>query len=392
MLLACLIEPKNKPDGMLDKETVMEKELLDAISNIKSNKDKMLEYDETKTKNALILKILSLLDWDAFNVDEVCPEYSIGSGRVDYSLRIGNVNKVFVEVKKTGEELEKGSYQEQLLRYSFDQGIKLAVLTNGFVWWFYLPLTEGTWEQRKFYSINLLQQDINDVVGRFIDFLSKDNINNGNAYQNAESVYKSQQKLNILQETIPKAWNKIISEPNELLIEIINEITEGICGYKAEDEVIIGFLDTYKERFTVGSDVIIKPKRSTKSSKTIDLSNKNILPISGSFSKKKISAFHFLGLRYKVDNWKSLLLTLCGIMSERHEKEFDRVIQLKSTKHPYFTYNEDQLRKQKRINDTNIFVETNLNANSVVRLCVKLINLFGYSEDDIKIELADEKS
>ncbi|MEK7397850.1 MAG: hypothetical protein AAB116_13035 [Candidatus Poribacteria bacterium] len=51
----------------------MEKELLDAISNIKSNKDKMLEYDETKTKNALILKILSLLGWDAFNVDECVP-------------------------------------------------------------------------------------------------------------------------------------------------------------------------------------------------------------------------------------------------------------------------------------------------------------------------------
>ncbi len=58
---------------MFYKETVMEKELLDAISNIKSNKDKMLEYDETKTKNALILKILSLLGWDAFNVDECVP-------------------------------------------------------------------------------------------------------------------------------------------------------------------------------------------------------------------------------------------------------------------------------------------------------------------------------
>ena len=37
--------------------------------------------------------------------------------------------KVFLEVKKIGEDLE--SYQGQLLMYAFEEGVKLAVLTNG---------------------------------------------------------------------------------------------------------------------------------------------------------------------------------------------------------------------------------------------------------------------
>jgi len=69
--------------------------LSEAIQNFRSNKDKILEYNEARTINGVILKILDLLGWDSRDVDEVYPEYPVGSGKVDYSLRINNVNKVF---------------------------------------------------------------------------------------------------------------------------------------------------------------------------------------------------------------------------------------------------------------------------------------------------------
>ena len=70
------------------------------------------------------------------------------SGNVDFALRHRGVNKVFIEVKKVGAKFE--AHQEQLLNYSFNYGVKLATLTNGLTWWFYLPLQEGRWEQRRF--------------------------------------------------------------------------------------------------------------------------------------------------------------------------------------------------------------------------------------------------
>ena len=177
----------------------MSDELLSFIETLK--KKRVSDFpDEAATKQAIILRFLSLLCWDTFNIDEVKPEYTVAERKVDYSLKISGKDRVFIEAKKAGEELD--GHEQQLLDYSFKKGIKIAVLTNGFEWWFYLPLSEGSWEQRKFYTIDILQQESSDVVSRFTDFLSKDNVNNEKALANAEAVYKSQQKKNIFEEGV----------------------------------------------------------------------------------------------------------------------------------------------------------------------------------------------
>lgn len=128
----------------------MREKLLQLIEQLKSDR-KLVSFDEAATKQAVILRILSLIGWNIFNIGEVIPEYLIaGKKKVDFSLCHSNTNKTFIEVKKIGEDLEK--HQEQLLNYSFQAGVKLSVLTNGITWWFYLPLQEGSWEQRKFYT------------------------------------------------------------------------------------------------------------------------------------------------------------------------------------------------------------------------------------------------
>ena len=77
-------------------------------------------------------------------------------------------------------------HQEQLLNYSFTEGVKLAALTNGTKWWLYLPLSEGSWEQRRFYSLDLLAQEPADVAGRFIEFLARERVVSGEAREAAE--------------------------------------------------------------------------------------------------------------------------------------------------------------------------------------------------------------
>lgn len=238
----------------------MQNQLTSFIENLKVDR-RIISFDEAATKQAVVTRLLSLLGWDIFNIDEVTPEYSIGEGRVDYSLRIGNVNKVFIEVKKIGEELEK--HQEQLLEYSYKQGVRLSILTNGVTWWFYLPWQEGSWEQRKFFTIDIPQQESQDVVSKFIDFLTKDNIGSGKAIQNAEEIYKGQQKLNILKETLPKAWNKIIEEADDSLIELINDTAEKLCGYKADPELIEQFFSKHKNHLIIPATAPIRKIQSS---------------------------------------------------------------------------------------------------------------------------------
>lgn len=234
-----------------------------------------LPTDEAATKQGIILKILNCLGWDTFNTNEIYPEYDVGDGKVDYALRFKNNNLIFLEAKKLGENLEK--HQPQLLNYSFKYGVNMSILTNGITWWFYLPLLEGDWEDRRFYTIELYDQNVDDIVNKFGDFLLKSEVITGKTVENAKRLYKSKQRTYLIKKTLPEAWRRLISEPDDFLMELIAETTEKLCGYKPDDELVMDFIassirsrmDTYvkdepKTDSFVNKEVKKSPRQSTK--------------------------------------------------------------------------------------------------------------------------------
>ena len=142
--------------------------------------------DESATKQGVVLRLLSLCGWNQFDLSEVSPEYTVGNRRVDYALMPGSPNAVFIEVKRPSESLE--GHQQQLLGYCFQEGVKLAALTNGRTWWLYLPLQPGSWEQRRFLTIDLESQEPDIVERRFMEYLSKGMVTSGQAVSDAEDV------------------------------------------------------------------------------------------------------------------------------------------------------------------------------------------------------------
>ena len=216
------------------------------VESLKNN-PRVLSYDEAATKQAIILNLLHLLGWNTYNIDECTPEFSVENRKVDYSLRVSNTNEVFIEVKKTGVDLEK--HQEQLLDYSFRQGVELAILTNGTTWWFYLPTKKGDWKTRKFYTIDIIQQESYDIAQKFIDLLSKTNVQTGKTLKNAEEIYKGRLKKKVIEETLPEAWNKLMSEPDSLLLDLLAETTEKLSGFKPDINEATRFLKHYESHF-----------------------------------------------------------------------------------------------------------------------------------------------
>src|SRR3989338_3175490 len=168
----------------------MQEKLRDFINELKSAKG-LNVYDEATTKQIIIIRILNILGWDIFNVKEIQPEYPVdpqnSNEKVDYALAKETNNMVFVEAKAVSINLE--DWEEKFCSYCFKNNVILGVLTNGISWWFYLPRAGGSWYERKFYSINLIQQDSDAIVLKFIDFLSKQNITSGKAKENAERTY-----------------------------------------------------------------------------------------------------------------------------------------------------------------------------------------------------------
>ncbi len=236
------------------------KDRLTSFVNDLESTEGIRSYDEQATKQGIILKILSLLGWDVFDIKKVYPEYVLKGQRIDYSLRIENKNKVFIEAKRISEELD--SHQEQLLKYAFRAGVSLAILTNGLSWWFYLPLMKDvSWEDRKFYTIDLVRQEPIQVADKFIDLLSEDNVSSGEAIKNAEATHADQQKTRIIKKTLPEAWNKIISENDETLVNLLRDTTEQLCGHRVGAAFAKDFLLTSKDDLTLSEKPVVKPPK-----------------------------------------------------------------------------------------------------------------------------------
>lgn len=291
----------------------MNEKLSTLFNKIKADSD-LLTVSEAQTSQGIVLPILHNLGWDVFDTNEVVPEFTVGNRRVDYALRIQSLNKVFLEIKKTSEDLEK--HQEQLVYYAFQQGVKLAILTNGVTWWFYLPLEEGGWEHRKFFTIDLMEQSVEDAVEKFENLLDKSRIENGTAYKNAKSLYDGKQKSKIVKENLPKAWEKLISEPDEMLVELLNDTLEKISGYKAEDNQIIRFLQQIFPNADIPTNSISKPKstktRNSLNTKVQSATSKNLIQLN---PEKLESLLHTKILEAKFaniptpNNWRSVLDT-----------------------------------------------------------------------------------
>lgn len=197
--------------------------------------------DEVSTKQGIILPILQILGWNPFLLAEVKPEYAVEGGRVDYALIYGANPKVFIEAKKPSEDLEK--HERQLLKYSFHEGVSIAVLTNGFTWWFYLPTGEGMWTKRKFYSIDLREQTPEEITQKFSDFLSKANIVSGQAANTARSLLESHTKESKIKQAMPEAWNKIMNDPDDSLVDLVASMTERLCGHRPPSEQVARFIE-----------------------------------------------------------------------------------------------------------------------------------------------------
>ena len=359
-------------------------EELTGIKNTLSQRD----LDESATKQGVVLRLLSMAGWDVFNISEVKPEHTVGGRRVDYALKPDSSNAVFIEVKRNGENLE--GHQQQLLEYCFQQGVKLAALTNGRTWWLYLPLQTGSWEQRRFLTIDVESQDPEVVEQRFIDHLSEEKVTSGEAISNAEDLVRSRQRTEITGKAIIEAWKQIVETPDEKLVDLVAETAERICGFKPETERIQEFLSEKARNLVISQDRSEGQQRRP----TPPITPPNPRPAGPSIQEpqeihgknQKPTSFRFQDENRTANSWNDILIQLCGILSELRPHDFDRVLSIRrseraSARWPYhFSKSSEDLRKPKAIPHSDIYAEVDLDATTIVRLAYTLVEHFDYTK------------
>ena len=214
----------------------------DTISQVQENLRKGLFPSEAAVSTGAVLPILNALGWQVFNPSVVTPEYTVEGRRVDFALcRSNGQPVVFLEVKRVG-VAESG--ERQLFEYAFHRGVPLAVLTDGQEWNFYLPAGEGDYQDRRVYKLDLLERDLSECSYSLNRYLSYADVSYGVAFENAQSDYRDVNREREIDRILPQAWDALLSEADDLLVEILADKVADLCGYKPDSETCADFLSS----------------------------------------------------------------------------------------------------------------------------------------------------
>lgn len=198
--------------------------------------------NEASVSQGIILRLLNSLEWQIFDSSHVSPEYSVGAGRVDYALcHPPGKPIILVESKDVG---SAAGAERQLFEYAFHQGIPMAILTDGQEWSFFLPGEQGTYHERCVYKLDLLARTTEECCRIFDRYLKHSEVASGAAIANAKADYGNVSKKRQIDGALPQAWTQLLKEQDEILVDLIADKVETLCGFKPEPDAVRAFLNS----------------------------------------------------------------------------------------------------------------------------------------------------
>ncbi|MDY0088191.1 MAG: type I restriction enzyme HsdR N-terminal domain-containing protein [Coriobacteriia bacterium] len=206
--------------------------------------------NEAAVSQGIVLRLLQALGWPTFDTQVVSPEYALEGRRVDYALcNPPGRPAVFVEVKQIG---QSDGAERQLFEYAFHTGVPMAILTDGPEWSFFLPAEQGDYRDRRVYKLDLIEREVDEVVTRLRRYLDFEAVRSGAALQAARDDYQNVSRARLIERALPEALNRLVLEEDPLLIELLADQVESLCGYKPEPDTVAVYL---RDRLVHGAAV-----------------------------------------------------------------------------------------------------------------------------------------
>lgn len=220
------------------------------VKSVRARLEEGAYQNEAAVSVGIVLPILRSLGWDDADPVQIVPEFSMPGGRVDFALFGGaRQPSVFIEVKGVG---RAGSGDKQLFEYAFHQGVPICVLTDGREWSFYYPPGEGDYSQRQVQKLHLVERDENQVEETLRRYLQRERVRTGEARDSVDLDFRDLRSRREAQRSIPKAWRSLVGEPEELLVELLQDQTEAISGVRPSSKAVLAFLQSLSSSTSCG--------------------------------------------------------------------------------------------------------------------------------------------
>ena len=186
---------------------------------------------EEHIRFSLVARVLQNLGWNIWSPKEVNTEFIVVPNedrtRVDIALFLNQFTPaVFIEIKCVGQMQGRlADIERQLRDYNRDNQAMFTVITDGRNWRFYFSYTSGEFSRRCFETLDLIDDDPDEVEASLTAFLKKSEIENENARRKAENYLQLNQTQRTAEDCLPEA-RRLITEPPyptlpQALIELV---------------------------------------------------------------------------------------------------------------------------------------------------------------------------
>ncbi|MBM6593089.1 hypothetical protein [Microvirga pudoricolor] len=301
----------------------------DLLETIRGRLERRQYSSETAVRETIVLPVLQSLGWDIFDPDHVLREFTLGTRRVDYALSATPPRRdIFIEVKAVGQTT---GADRQLFEYAFHEGIPFAVLTDGQEWSFFLPGQQGSYDERRVQKLDLLERNPSEaalLMARYLDFRR---VKSGEALQDAQTDYRTVSSRKTALDRLPDAWAALCAEPDPLLLDLISEKTEAICGFRPKPEDVEEFV---LSNLTNGSKVRsrLEVKRPTRTAEAGVSSTQHLARPTPSVPSAPVSERHIIytvfGERREARTAIDALVEILRALSARQPDFVDRLSQI----------------------------------------------------------------
>ena len=148
----------------------------ETIEYIREGLNEWRYHNEESVKQGMVLPILHSLGWNIYDTKTVVPGYNVcGKLVVDYAICQDFYKEnpqILIDVKGIDKSLQKIIFEKEIEKirniYCKESNVNYAIYVDGIKWYFLST------KNNKIFLLNLLEDDIDKLVGKFSEYLSYD--------------------------------------------------------------------------------------------------------------------------------------------------------------------------------------------------------------------------
>ena len=261
---------------------------------------------EAQISRSVVMRLLITLGWNVWDPKVVIPEFPIKTESPTKTLKVDYVlchppgkPSVLIEVKDVGKANAQG--EKQLFDYCFRQGVPIAVLTDGRSWGFFFPAGQGSYQERRFATVDLVDDDAAEGAERISRYLAFEAVRVGEAHRRAHDDYYAFRQQSEAAANFETVWAELLREPPKVLKDWFCEEVERTSGVRPDLRRV--------EEFIRGQGSKSSPRRSqTVKTSEVPLEHPQAVSELPKGRQGKEFSFTFLGQTEWFRNGKELLV------------------------------------------------------------------------------------